>query len=91
MQAVSAHLDRLRPRADGQSYSTQIGYVADRPGHDMRYAIDASRIRAELGWSARETFASGIAKTVEWYLANENWWRPIVAERQADARRGLAV
>ncbi|MDB5696993.1 MAG: dTDP-glucose 4,6-dehydratase [Sphingomonas bacterium] len=91
VQAVSAHLDRLRPRADGQSYSTQIGYVADRPGHDMRYAIDASRIRAELGWSARETFASGIAKTVEWYLANENWWRPIVAERQADARRGLAV
>ena len=91
VHAVCAHLDRLRPRADGNSYAAQIGYVADRPGHDMRYAIDASRIRDELGWEPRETFASGIAKTVEWYLANENWWRPIVAERQADARRGLGT
>jgi dTDP-glucose 4,6-dehydratase len=91
VQAVCAHLDRLQPRADGQSYAVQIGYVADRPGHDKRYAIDATRIRDELGWSPRETFASGIAKTVEWYLANQDWWRPIVAERQADARRGLAA
>lgn len=91
VQAVCAHLDRLRPRADGQSYATQIGYVADRPGHDMRYAIDATRIAEELGWTPRETFASGIAKTVEWYLSNEDWWRPIVAERQADTRRGLAL
>jgi dTDP-glucose 4,6-dehydratase len=89
VHAVCAHLDRLRPRPDGKSYAAQIGYVADRPGHDMRYAIDASRIRDELGWEPQETFASGIAKTVEWYLANEDWWRPIVAERQADARRGL--
>ena len=91
VHAVCTHLDRLRPRADGQPYASQIGYVADRPGHDKRYAIDASRIRDELGWEPRETFESGIAKTVEWYLANEDWWRPIVAERQADARRGLAA
>ena len=91
VHAVCAHLDRLQPRADGQSYATQIGYVADRPGHDKRYAIDAGRIRDELGWQPQETFASGIAKTVEWYLGNQDWWRPIVAERQADARRGLAA
>jgi dTDP-glucose 4,6-dehydratase len=91
VHAVCAHLDRLRPRADGKPYLEQIVHVADRPGHDMRYAIDASRIRDELGWEPRETFESGIAKTVEWYLGNEDWWRPIVAEKQAATRRGLAA
>ena len=91
VHAVCAQLDRLRPRPDGRSYSAQIVHVADRPGHDQRYAIDASRIRNELGWQPQETFASGIAKTVAWYLANEDWWRPIVAEQQASARRGLAT
>ena len=91
VNTVCAILDRLRPRADGESYTTQIGYVADRPGHDKRYAIDASRIRDELGWSPTETFESGIEKTVAWYLAHEDWWRPIIAERKADQRRGLAA
>jgi dTDP-glucose 4,6-dehydratase len=91
VQAVCAILDELRPRADGQPYATQIAYVADRPGHDKRYAIDASRIKDELGWTPAETFETGIRKTVAWYLANEAWWRPIVAERQADQRRGLAA
>ncbi len=91
VQTVCAILDRLRPRADGQSYSSQIGYVADRPGHDKRYAIDASRIRDEIGWEPRESFDSGIEKTVAWYLANEAWWRPIVAAHHADQRRGLAA
>jgi dTDP-glucose 4,6-dehydratase len=91
VQAVCAILDELRPRADGQPYATQIAYVADRPGHDKRYAIDASRIKDELGWTPAETFETGIRKTVAWYLANEVWWRPIVAERQADQRRGLAA
>jgi dTDP-glucose 4,6-dehydratase len=91
VNAVCAILDELRPRADGQSYAAQIAYVADRPGHDKRYAIDASRIAAELGWTPRETFESGIRKTVAWYLDNEDWWRPIVAERAADRRRGLAA
>ncbi|KQU62052.1 dTDP-glucose 4,6-dehydratase [Sphingomonas sp. Leaf339] len=91
VNTVCSILDRLRPRADGQSYATQIGYVADRPGHDKRYAIDASRIRDELGWSPAETFDSGIEKTVAWYLANESWWRPIVEKSGADQRRGLAA
>ncbi len=90
VQTVCAILDQERPRADGQSYTTQIGYVADRPGHDKRYAIDASRIRDELGWEPRETFETGIAKTVKWYLGNEGWWRQIVEERGAAQRRGLA-
>lgn len=66
-------LDELRPRADGQSYRTQITHVQDRPGHDLRYAIDASKIQRELGWVPQETFESGIRKTVQWYLHNADW------------------
>ena len=67
---VCALLDELRPRADGAPYAQQISYVADRPGHDRRYAVDATKIQHELGWIPTETFDSGIRKTVEWYLAN---------------------
>jgi dTDP-glucose 4,6-dehydratase len=91
VETICTILDDLRPRADGESYTTQIGFVADRPGHDARYAIDASRIRDELGWEPAETFETGIEKTVRWYLDNEAWWRAIVDERQADQRRGLAA
>mgnify|MGYP006344360891 FL=1 len=66
-------LDELRPRADGVSYRSQITHVQDRPGHDLRYAIDASKIQRELGWVPLETFESGIRKTVEWYLGNAEW------------------
>jgi dTDP-glucose 4,6-dehydratase len=66
-------LDELSPRADGQSYRVQITYVKDRPGHDRRYAIDATKLETELGWRAEENFESGIRKTVEWYLANRQW------------------
>ncbi|MFZ9056176.1 MAG: dTDP-glucose 4,6-dehydratase [Flavobacteriales bacterium] len=66
-------LDQSRPRADGQSYTTQITHVADRPGHDRRYAIDASRMANELGWKPKETFATGIEKTLRWYLDNPDW------------------
>jgi dTDP-glucose 4,6-dehydratase len=66
-------LDELRPRADGQSYAEQISHVTDRPGHDRRYAIDARKLEAELGWKPAETFESGIRKTVQWYLANPQW------------------
>ncbi len=90
VQTLCAILDDLRPRADGQSYATQIAYVADRPGHDKRYAIDASRIGDELGWQPAETFETGIGKTVAWYLANEDWWRPLIAAN-ATARRGVAA
>jgi len=66
-------LDELRPRSDSASYRSQIVHVADRPGHDRRYAIDARKIERELGWRPAETFATGIRKTVEWYLANPQW------------------
>ena len=66
-------LDELQPRADGQSYASQITFVKDRAGHDRRYAIDARKIEQELGWRPLETFESGLRKTVEWYLANADW------------------
>ena len=73
VNTVCTLLDTLSPRADGQSYNQQITYVKDRPGHDRRYAIDATKIHRELGWKPAETFETGIRKTVEWYLANEEW------------------
>jgi dTDP-glucose 4,6-dehydratase len=66
-------LDKLRPRADGKSYGAQITFVADRPGHDRRYAIDARKIERELGWTPRETFATGLRRTVQWYLDHADW------------------
>ncbi|WP_341208945.1 dTDP-glucose 4,6-dehydratase [uncultured Sphingomonas sp.] len=89
VRTVCAILDRLRPRADGARYAEQITSVADRPGHDKRYAIDATRIGNELGWHPQETFETGIEKTVRWYLDNESWWRPLVAAKAAE-RRGIA-
>ena len=73
VHTVCALLDELRPRTDGQPYKTQITYVKDRPGHDRRYAIDASKIERELGWKPAETFDTGIRKTVQWYLAHPDW------------------
>ncbi len=66
-------LDELRPRDDGGSYAAQIAFVADRPGHDRRYAIDAGKIGRELGWNPEETFASGLRRTVQWYLEHAGW------------------
>lgn len=66
-------LDELKPRADGQSYKTQITFVKDRPGHDRRYAIDATKLERDLGWKPAETFETGIRKTVQWYLDNQDW------------------
>ena len=66
-------LDELRPREDGNSYRAQIAFVADRPGHDRRYAIDARKIERELGWTPQDTFATGLRKTVQWYLDNPQW------------------
>ncbi|WP_294393221.1 dTDP-glucose 4,6-dehydratase [uncultured Sphingomonas sp.] len=82
-------LDRIRPREDGGSYREQISYVADRPGHDHRYAIDPSKIERDLGWTARESFDSGIERTILWYLDNESWWRPLVEDKGAVQRVGL--
>jgi dTDP-glucose 4,6-dehydratase len=80
-------LDRERPVAE--SRENLIAFVADRPGHDHRYAIDATKLETELGWRARETFDSGIEKTVSWYLENEWWWRPLREKVYAGERLGL--
>jgi len=77
VHAVCDLLDTLRPRADNVSHRTLITHVTDRPGHDRRYAIDARKIERELGWRPAETFATGLRKTVEWYLANESWVRDV--------------
>ena len=73
VQAICALLDQRRPRADGLPRASQIAFVADRPGHDRRYAIDAGKLRDELGWEPRYSFEQGIAETVDWYLANQEW------------------
>ena len=73
VHTLCAILDELKPRADGQSYATQITFVQDRPGHDRRYAIDARKLEKELGWKPKETFETGIRKTVQWYLNNQQW------------------
>ena len=73
VQTICRLLDELRPKADGSSYAKQITYVVDRPGHDRRYAIDARKLEAELGWKPTETFETGIRKTLEWYLSNPAW------------------
>jgi len=77
VKTVCAILDRLAPHPEGRAYEEQITYVVDRPGHDRRYAIDAGKIERELGWKPAETFASGILKTVQWYLANQDWVRDV--------------
>ena len=90
VKAICGELDRLQPRADGNAYADQITHVADRPGHDQRYAIDASKIKAELDWEPNVTFEQGIAQTVGWYLANRDWWGDILAKRYDTGRLGLA-
>ncbi len=73
VNTICALLDKKSPRADGKKYATQLTYVQDRPGHDRRYAIDATKLQQELGWAPKENFASGIEKTVDWYLQNRAW------------------
>jgi len=81
-------LDEVKPKAQG-SYRDLITSVADRPGHDMRYAIDASKIKKELGWTPQETFESGIKKTVEWYLNNTAWWQAVLDGSYQGERLGF--
>jgi dTDP-glucose 4,6-dehydratase len=79
VKTLCAILDELNPKADGTKYESQITYVKDRPGHDKRYAIDATKLEKELGWKPQETFETGIRKTVEWYLANQDWVGHVVS------------
>jgi dTDP-glucose 4,6-dehydratase len=87
VRAICAILDEERPLGGGKSYAGQIRFVTDRPGHDRRYAIDPGKIERDLGWSAEETFETGLRKTVRWYIDNEWWWRPI-RETDKGERRG---
>ena len=89
VEGICAHLDKLKPRGAGGSYGDLIEYVEDRPGHDYRDAIDASRIEAELDWHAQETFDTGLEKTVRWYLAREDWWRPLRENKYDGERLGV--
>ncbi|HEX7029820.1 MAG TPA: dTDP-glucose 4,6-dehydratase [Gammaproteobacteria bacterium] len=91
VRSICALLDKERPRADGRSYVEQIAFVPDRPGHDRRYAIDITRIRRELDWKPSISLDEGLARTLRWYLDNEDWWVPLVRERYQGQRLGLAV
>ncbi len=88
VETICDLLDARRPLADGRGRRSLIAFVADRPGHDRRYAIDPSKIERDLGWRARESFESGIARTIDWYLGNDWWWRPIREGRYSGARLG---
>jgi len=88
VQTICGILDRLQPRDLG-SYADLITFVTDRPGHDARYAIDPSRIRDELGWRPSVTVEEGLERTVRWYLANEDWWRPLLARKGVGQRLGM--
>ena len=89
VHSICSILDDLKPLKDNKSYSSLITHVEDRPGHDFRYAIDASKINKMIGWKPNETFKSGIRKTVIWYLENEDWWRNIQDKNYSQERLGL--
>ena len=89
VKTLCAILDEKRPRTDGKPYSDQITFVTDRPGHDARYAIDPNRLRNELGWRPSVTVEEGLAKTVQWYLDNEDWWRALQNRAGVGERLGV--
>lgn len=86
VRLICDNLDEMRPRVG--SYAEQIAFVADRPGHDLRYAIDCAKIERELGWRPQESFETGLRKTVRWFLDNEDWWRAIRSGAYAGERLG---
>jgi len=90
VREICTLLDTVRPISGG-SYSSLITHVVDRPGHDQRYAIDAKKIRDELGWSARETFSTGLRRTVEWYLDNQEWLDHVTRQKYGGERLGAGV
>jgi dTDP-glucose 4,6-dehydratase len=88
--AVCDAMDGLRQRPNGASHRELITFVPDRPGHDFRYAIDFTKLSAELGWSPKHSFETGLLATVQWYLDNRAWWEPLLLAHNASIRRGLA-
>lgn len=91
VETICELLDQKRPRFGGGRYRELITFVADRPGHDRRYAIDPRKIEETLGWKASQTFESGLGKTIDWYLENEWWWRPIREKAYNGERLGAAT
>jgi dTDP-glucose 4,6-dehydratase len=91
VQSVCYCLDQLQPRSDGNSYADLISFVPDRPGHDFRYAIDSTRIQNDLGWQPRETFLSGLEKTVQWYLDHQDWVQTVLGSKYQGQRLGLGA
>lgn len=89
VKTICSLLDELQPREDGRPYEEQITFVTDRPGHDMRYAIDASKIERELGWKPQESFETGLRQTVQWYLNNKEWWERVRSGNYRGERLGL--
>jgi dTDP-glucose 4,6-dehydratase len=89
VKAICALLERKSPRHDGKAYTAQITYVADRPGHDRRYAINCDKIQRELGWKPRESFATGLEKTVDWYLGHRDWASEITDKKYKRERLGV--
>ncbi len=81
-------MDEMHPRADGKPYADQITFVSDRPGHDLRYAIDATKIKEKLGWQPKQDRVSGFRKTVQWYLDNQSWWKNILSGGYQLERQG---
>ncbi|MFN7236509.1 MAG: dTDP-glucose 4,6-dehydratase [Brevundimonas sp.] len=88
VRTICGLLDPRWPRADAKPYAEQITFVTDRPGHDQRYAIDAAKLKRELGWAPSVSFEEGIARTVDWYLENPGWWQDILDRRYATERLG---
>ena len=91
VKTICQLLDEIHPRTDRHLYAEQITFVKDRPGHDLRYAIDASKIERELGWKPRESFETGLRKTVEWYLQNPTWWQRVRSGVYQGQRLGLEL
>jgi len=89
VETICALLDELLPQSPHRPHRRLIRFVTDRPGHDLRYATDSARIRAELGWQPAESFESGLRKTVQWYLRNRDWWEPILSGAYRGERLGL--
>ena len=88
VRSICRLLDELSPMSNMSKHEEQIEFVLDRPGHDFRYAIDSTKIRNELGWRPIETFETGLRRTVEWYLSNSDWWKPILSGEYRGERLG---
>jgi dTDP-glucose 4,6-dehydratase len=90
VEVICDILNDIRPAGSGKSYHELINFVKDRPGHDFRYAIDASKLKKEIGWEPKESFNTGIQKTIEWYLKNEEWWKTIQENTYKQERLGIS-